>query len=145
MSPDVITVGAAADLKEAWEILASNRISGAPVLDEQGEAIGVVSQHDLLQCIVSERSERLDEGSFYQALPAIAEGFFPSGDRVEEVLRLTTREVMNPRIIAVSPNDSVREVAAVLRRNRVHRVLVRMERKIVGVVSTFDILAVFDE
>jgi CBS domain-containing protein len=144
MSRHIVTVGTEADLKAVWNTLAENKISGAPVVDENGEIQGVISQHDILKCLVTERSERLAERSFYQALPTIAEGFFPSGDRIEDALRLTAREVMNPRIIAVHPNDSVRTVATVLRRNHIHRVIVCDKAKIVGIVSTFDLLAIFE-
>ena len=48
MTSDVITVQMTTTVKELAEILWKNRISGAPVLDDDGKVISVVTENDLI-------------------------------------------------------------------------------------------------
>ncbi|MBD0310677.1 MAG: CBS domain-containing protein, partial [Microcoleus sp. T1-bin1] len=48
MSRDPIVVGPQTPIKEAIKILAEQRISGLPVVDESGKLVGVISETDLL-------------------------------------------------------------------------------------------------
>ena len=48
MTPTPITVTPEMPLKEAIAILAENKISGLPVIDEKGELVGVISESDLM-------------------------------------------------------------------------------------------------
>jgi CBS domain-containing protein len=48
MTRDVVTVGAAATVKEAAQILTQQQLSGAPVVDERGQIVGVVSEADIV-------------------------------------------------------------------------------------------------
>jgi len=49
MTKEVITVKPSTTRDELAKILARNKISGVPVLDEEGSVIGVVTEADLLQ------------------------------------------------------------------------------------------------
>ena len=48
MTPDPITVGPSTDLQDAIRLLADHRISGLPVIDEQKQLVGVISDTDLM-------------------------------------------------------------------------------------------------
>jgi CBS domain-containing protein len=45
----VISVGPSARVEEVASILLANRISAVPVIDEQGELLGIVSEGDLMR------------------------------------------------------------------------------------------------
>jgi CBS-domain-containing membrane protein len=47
MVTKVLTVGPQVSVREVAKILLSNRISALPVVDEQGELIGIISEGDL--------------------------------------------------------------------------------------------------
>jgi CBS-domain-containing membrane protein len=49
MSPVVIAVRSAAPLAQAVRLMIDNRISGLPVLDESGHAVGILTEGDLLR------------------------------------------------------------------------------------------------
>jgi CBS domain-containing protein len=49
MVRNVITVGPKASVREVANILLRNRISAAPVVDERGRLIGIISEGDLLR------------------------------------------------------------------------------------------------
>ena len=48
MSPNPITVKPETALQDAIKLLADNRISGLPVVDDTGKLIGVISESDLM-------------------------------------------------------------------------------------------------
>jgi len=53
MSKDLITVHPDFTVEETAEILLKNKISGAPVTDEKGNVVGVITQDDLFQVLIS--------------------------------------------------------------------------------------------
>jgi len=48
MTKDVVTVSAAATVREAARILTQQQLSGAPVVDEEGRLVGIVSETDIV-------------------------------------------------------------------------------------------------
>ncbi|MEM1425917.1 MAG: CBS domain-containing protein, partial [Cyanobacteria bacterium P01_H01_bin.130] len=48
MSRDPITVSPETSMKEAIQLLAKHRISGLPVLNDQQELVGIISETDLI-------------------------------------------------------------------------------------------------
>ena len=55
MVSNVITVGVNANIGEVAAILLHNHISAAPVVDEKGELVGIVSEGDLIRLRLRER------------------------------------------------------------------------------------------
>ncbi|MCZ7659250.1 MAG: CBS domain-containing protein [Xanthobacteraceae bacterium] len=49
MTANVITIRPEASIAEAAELLLTHRISGAPVVDANGQLVGIVSEGDLLR------------------------------------------------------------------------------------------------
>jgi CBS-domain-containing membrane protein len=49
MTRKVITVGAAASIVDAANIMLENHVSGLPVIDETGKLVGIVSQGDFIR------------------------------------------------------------------------------------------------
>jgi CBS domain-containing protein len=51
---------------------------------------------------------------------------------------------MTGAVVAVSPEMTAAEIAHVMRTQRVHRVLVIEARELLGVITTFDLLAALE-
>ena len=84
MSKNVITITRDADLHEAARILSEHRISGAPVVDEKGQVIGVISEADILTLAGMKQ-----EHTFKDILRNILGEPVPvrkSGNKVEDVM-----------------------------------------------------------
>ena len=98
------------------------RISGAPVVSRDGEAIGVITKTDLVD---QHMLERIRAG--------------------QDLNRLKVRDILKSRHIwTVDETVSVEEAASLMLRSRIHRVFVKdRQGKIQGVVSTFDIMKIF--
>src|SRR5262245_7737328 len=134
MVPNVITVGANATVGETAAILLNNHISGAPVVGEKGELIGIVSEGDLIRRPETGTARR---PSWWLSLLAsertLAIEYVKSHSR-------NVADVMTRDVITARPNTSLGDIAAILERNRIKRVPIVEGGKLVGIVSRANIL-----
>lgn len=142
MNPEVLTVRDDLTVAELAEFLVENEISGAPVEDVEGRLVGVVSLSDVARSL-SDRDQAVrthPEPDYY--LRSWEDRF-----NVEDLAGLriaesdaTAGEIMTPSILAVDEELPVSRVAAKMIDSRIHRLLVMRGRKVVGIVSTTDLL-----
>jgi CBS domain-containing protein len=114
---------------EAAAILQMNGISGAPVLNEYNDVVGVLSSTDILR---RDKNEAFRHGP---PDPEANTSALPDPPPATPVAAL-----YSPGTIAVSPESPLCEVARLMLRHRVHRVVVLDDGQLVGIVSTMDAL-----
>jgi CBS domain-containing protein len=134
MSSDVVTVTTDASLKKVAEILAERRISGLPVVDNDGFVVGVVSEADIL---FKERGPASRRGVFAWLLDLYG---------IEGQLKLEARtagEAMTSPAIVIEPQRAVAEAAHVMLDRRVNRLPVVDGRRLVGIVTRSDLVSAF--
>ena len=142
MQRGVISLGPSSSLLDAHRLLVEEEIHGAPVVDEDGSVIGVVSSLDLMRAVAEEHDSA---GFARDSLPREALEFGPTLWTVPEDFqdRLANRsvgEVMTRNAWTVEEDTRASAVAELLLRERIHRVWVVKEGNLVGVVSTLDLL-----
>jgi len=123
-----------ATIKEAAALFADRGISAAPVINDAGRALGVVSLSDLA---------RYDRGAAIYSDPIAEElaSELREGFQIEQTDRTTVAEIMTPIVFAVSPTTPVRQVIGEMLARKVHRLFVLDDTGVlVGVISPFDIL-----
>jgi CBS domain-containing protein len=134
MVSSVITVGVNASIGEVAAILLNNNISGAPVVGEKGELVGIVSEGDLIRRPETGTSKR---HSWWLELLSnertLAAEYVKSHSR-------KVGDVMTSDVITAKPDTPLGEIAAMLERNRIKRVPIVEGGKIVGLVSRANIL-----
>ena len=119
MTPNPMSIGAEATVPQAVAWLTEKGFSAAPVIDESGRPVGVVSRADIL---VHER-ERLRAAP----LPAID--------------HTTVRDIMTPAVFSVTPQMPVELVVKELVTLNVHQLYVVDEDQfLIGVISAHDVL-----
>jgi CBS domain-containing protein len=142
MSKNVICVLKDADLRDLGKLFIAKGITGAPVIDRDGDLCGVISQTDLLYYQLSRDDELVVPSDFYQSARVdgrpIAKGF-----QIEDVNTGTVEEVMTPIVHAVLPTTPVGVIAKMMTRRHIHRVIVRRGMKVAGIISALDVLRVF--
>jgi CBS domain-containing protein len=134
MKREVITVGTDATLEQVLDLLLAHRISAVPVVDHIGTVVGIVSEGDLLR-----RSEAGTEHRRSRWL----ELFIPEQTLAMEFVKSHSRrvtDVMTRNIITVTADTPLAEVATVLEKNRIKRVPVVQDGKLVGIVSRADLV-----
>lgn len=149
MNPEVMTVTNEMTVKELAGFLTNQEISGAPVEDENGALIGVVSVTDIVRA-ASSGGDRLMNGHDREA------HFYTRGwegklsaDELEtlhlEDDELKVGEIMTPSVFAVEAEAPINTVAQSMMDSHLHRLLVVREGKVVGIVSTSDLLSLLAE
>jgi CBS domain-containing protein len=133
MSVDVVTISCKATVLEAAKLMLDRRISGLPVVNEEGRLVGIITEGDLLR-----RAEIGTE--FLPSMPnpealdfkLFGEYSKSHGGHVEDIM---TRD-----IVRVFENTPLAEVAALMALKRVKRVLVMSNDKVVGIIARADFL-----
>jgi CBS domain-containing protein len=137
MTPNPVSIRDSATVAYAIRFLTDKGFSAAPVIDERGRPIGVLSRADIL-VFDRERASNGNVAVFYgnADLAVAPEDFRP--DRADEV---RVRDVMTPVVFSVGPRTPAIEAAEEMVRLHVHRMFVVDDSgTLVGVVSALDVL-----
>lgn len=112
MIKDVLTVKESTPLKEITRIFSERKITGAPVVNENGNLVGVISETDIIR-----KTNSIGAWS-------------PS----------TAGQIMTKPAVTVSPNDTLQRICELMSNRSIHRVVVAEGDQIVGIITTMDIL-----
>ncbi|HVP29714.1 MAG TPA: CBS domain-containing protein [Myxococcota bacterium] len=147
METQVVTIDANASLLDAYRLFVEEDISGAPVVDEDGRVMGVLSVRDLLRATEEERDTALVQTTYFRDLAEFSgpDWGTTTEDFQDRMSERTVADVMTPGAIVVSPDATIPEVASTLRRRHVHRVLVAEDERLLGLISTFDLVALLEK
>jgi len=132
MVSEVISVRPDARVEEVANILLANRISAAPVIDEQGQLIGIVSEGDLIRRVEA-GTEREHPWWHLTGKQMLAGEYVKSHSH-------KVADVMTRSVITAMPETSLGEVATLLERNRIKRVPIVQNGRVVGIVSRANLL-----
>jgi CBS domain-containing protein len=129
MTSDVITVKGDASIPEVARVLADRGISAVPVVDDQNRVIGMVSEGDLLH-----RTETGTERRRAWWLELVASTNQLATDYIRSNSGLV-KDVMTCDVLSVSETTPVADIAILLEANRIKRVPVLRDGRLVGIVS----------
>jgi CBS domain-containing protein len=143
MTPNPISLRSEATVREALALLTEHDFSAAPVIDEAGRPIGVLSRSDLL-VHDREKVDYLETSPRFEDIRRLREetgAKLKSGFHVERVDPTLVRDLMTPTVFSVTPDTPVRQVVGEMLALRVHRLFVVDDSgALVGVISPHDIL-----
>lgn len=126
MTRQVVSVNPDTSISTVIELLLSRRISGVPVVDEEGVPVGLISKTDLLR-------DLQEGGDARQSSRMSFAGHEEEGR--------TAEEVMTPAACSLSEHASIVEASGLMFRGGMHRLpVVDSEGKLVGIVSSLDVL-----
>jgi CBS domain-containing protein len=143
MTPNPVSIRATARIREAVAVLTDKGISAAPVIDEAGRPIGVLSRSDIL---VHDREKvdyvpRVPEYYHKADLAAAGTPVLPPDLKIEKVDGSLVRDIMTPAVFSVAPNTPARRVVSDMVALKVHRLfVVEPGGVLVGVISALDVL-----
>jgi len=112
MTVGVITVKADTPIYEALYLLAKNKISGIPVVDDEQQDIGVLTEKDVLKILFDKKFD----------------------------VKSTVDDYMSREVICFSEEDSAIDVCKFFIRSNIRRVPIVKDNKLVGIVSRADII-----
>jgi len=138
MTKGLVTLKKEMPVKEAAEIFAKESIGGAPVVDEGGNLIGIVSESDLIM-----RDVRLHFPTFIQLLdgyiylPRSLEKF---ESEFKRAVGARVGDVMTTDVATIDENATVEDAATLMVEKDIDRVPVMADGKLVGIISKSDLV-----
>jgi len=131
-----------AAVRDAIAFLVDRGYSAAPVIDEAGRPVGVLSRADIVVHDREQTAHALPEYYHHSELALAAGEPLPRGFQVEAVDRTTVQEIMTPVVFGVPPDAAPFRVIEEMRSLKVHRLfVVSADGVLVGVISALDVLA----
>lgn len=143
MSTNPVSISADALVREAIGLLVDKGFGAAPVIDEAGRPVGVVSRSDIL---VHERERDAylpvtDEFVSDDWVGSRLGKILDRGFNVVDVDRTSVGDIMTPAVFSVVLDTPAHRVVAEMLDLKVHQIFVVDDKGVlVGVVSTHDIL-----
>jgi CBS domain-containing protein len=142
MTDQVVSIPETAPLREAITLLIDRGFSGAPVINDAGRPVGVISQSDIVVHDRNSVAYARPVPEYYLRSDLRAQvGEDVGGFQVEAVDRTLVRDVMTPVVFSVRPDATARQVIEEMLSLRVHRLFViDRDGVLVGVIAMSDIL-----
>jgi len=111
MNREIITITPDATVEEAMNILIDMKISGLPVVDPDGNMVGILSERDIIN--------------------------FSEGGNIKKT---RVRDVMTDKVLSFSPETEISKIVKAISENKFRRVPIVENGKPVGIISRRDIL-----
>jgi len=143
MTANPVSIGEDATVQELVALLTERNISGAPVINEAGRPVGVVTQADVLvhDREKGEYSTPVSDVNDWIDLEAHPFKLGEAGAHVILTDPTLVSEIMTPVVFSVSVHTPGRKVVDELLSMKVHRLfVVDDDGALVGVISPLDVL-----
>lgn len=114
MNPEPALVRSGSTIPVTVEVLLSNKITGAPVVDSGGQLVGFVSEHDCIDVLLQQEAENGDT---------------PVVD-----------DVMHDDVLTASPDDTIMSLAEKMGTLKPKNYPVVSGDRLLGVISRSDVL-----
>jgi len=137
MRKEVVTVRPETSVEDAGRLFIEKDISGAPVLDDNGNLVGIVTENDLIS----------KEKRFHiPTIIRIFDAFIPieSDAKVEQEIRkmaaTTVGEICTRDVITINEDTDLNDIATIMAEKKVHLLPVMKEGKLTGIVGKKDLI-----
>ncbi len=134
MTGNVISIGANEPVVKAARLMLQNRISGLPVLDQEGELAGIVTEGDFLRrSELGTQRQRPKWLEFIVGPGRLANDYVHSSGRKVE-------EIMTPDPYTVAEGDALEHVVEIMERRHIKRLPVTRGGRMVGIISRANLM-----
>ncbi|MGA2937662.1 MAG: CBS domain-containing protein [Syntrophobacteraceae bacterium] len=137
MTRDVITVAPETGVTEIAMLLLEKRFNGVPVVNPNGDLVGVICQSDLIA-----EQKKLPMPSVFTILDAFIP-IYPPGKMAREVQKIAAMkasEAMTSNPVTVGPEAGLDEIASIMVNKSIYTIPVLEGGKLVGIIGKEDIL-----
>ncbi|MBN1763402.1 MAG: CBS domain-containing protein [Methanomicrobia archaeon] len=146
MTTDVIAFKPSDKIQQVAETFRVNRISGAPVIDDQRRVIGVISEADIMKLTATIPFPDIDPLNPFPvfSLSAYMKQVRDIQEEIATLFEGEVKDVMSRKPVTISPEDSISNAARIMRKNDFNRIpVVDADGKLVGLIARDDIIGVF--
>jgi CBS domain-containing protein len=147
MQSQVVTVSPDAPLHSTQRLFYEEGIQGAPVVDEQGRVVGMITSTDILRAAAEAAESAASAAGYGRDDLDSSGGLFPldSAEFQERLQDVTVADFMTEGAVHVAPSTPICEIARIIRENKIHRLLVVENGALRGIVSTFDLVTLLEK
>lgn len=135
METDPYTLPTTARVEEAIRLLMDRKVSGMPVVDEAGRAVGFISDGDIMRYL-ADRHPLVT--SAYSVIMLANEGSFD--ERLRELIALPVSAIATEGVVGVPVDASLEEACNLLAQHKLKKVPVLEAGRVVGTVNRSDVL-----
>jgi len=134
MTTTVVSISPSASVRHAVAIMLQNKVSGLPVVDDDGCVCGMVTEGDMLLRREIRPTPRITRSSGLMSEIDLERYIHSNGWCVADV--------MSPDVIVASPDSEVADISESLQTHRIKRLPIVQDGGLVGIVSRRDILRI---
>lgn len=128
MIPDLTSISDDTPIKEAVKIMSRQRIVGLPVVDNEQNVIGIITESDVDKACLPEYYKELQNSSF---IP----DFDQFSKQAKKIAHLPVRDFMTAKVYSLEEDTSRTEAANLLFRKHLRIVPVVRSGKLVGILT----------
>jgi len=139
MSEATHLVSAIQKVSEVARLFCENNISSAPVVDEVGRCIGIITNSDLVryQSQVDGVYSRIDHGLSFDVTQSVVDGQF---ELVPHPFDEVQRQ-MSAAVQTVAPDCKLKDAAKIMKEQHIHHlVVIDSSERPIGILSSLDLL-----
>lgn len=143
MVKKVITLSPTETIKEAVEKFAEHNISGCPVVDENGQVVGIFTETDFLASL---KTHQREVRMLYPPYIPIGISFVETKKQkeilsvIKEMSGTKIEKVMKTNVVKVAPEEKIEHALQLMVENKINRLPVVKDNKIVGIVTRGDLI-----
>ena len=139
MNRDVVTINAAGTVHEALILMEENRVSTLPVVDNKDHCVGILSTSDLVAM-----TRDVDEDVYELDHADVASQRFLIEKLIHSMGSESIQSFMSETVATVDSNATVIDATRRMLKDQIHHLpIVDPQGRLVGIVSTMDILGEF--
>lgn len=132
MSTKIISLKPSMTYEEVYKILIDNDISGAPVVAENGNIVGIISEKDLFRVLFPFYT------SYYNN-PELYVDYEERENKVDEIRNHKVELFMSRDFVRISPDDPILRAGALMLAKHISRLPVVENGKLIGMIWRRDI------
>ncbi len=137
MKEEVITISPTTTIQEAGRLFIEKEISGAPVIDDNGNLVGIITENDLIS-----QNKRFHIPTILRIFDAIIP--LESSSKVEKEIKRMTAAVVSDlctkNVLSVNESTPLTDIATIMAENKVHLIPVLRKGKLVGIIGKKDMI-----
>lgn len=137
MNQEVYKVKEHDTIRTVIERFIKYRISGLPVVNDRNEIVAYLSDGDIMRYIGKHEDRIYNAYSYTFFMKGDNEEF---EDRVQRLLNMNVLEIAKRRVIKVSWNEEIENVAAILGKKQIKKLPVERNGVLVGIISRGDVI-----
>ncbi len=137
MTKDVLIVSPVMTIPNVAQFFIDNNISGAPVVDEKGSMIGIITEDDLIF-----QDKKVHMPTVINILGAVIylENFKHFDEELKKIIGTFVRDVMTKDVVTVTEETDIAEIAAMMTDKKIYLFPVMRDGAIVGIVGKYDLV-----